>query len=62
MGKWQSEQPMHEDVEVDGRIQLPNELKLPFRRQPAPGTNQCVTLALRSPPSLILICDRTAFV
>eukprot|EP00970_Alexandrium_tamarense_P014247 scaffold4011_cov115-Alexandrium_tamarense.AAC.3 len=47
MGKWQSEQPMHEDVEVDGRIQLPNELKLPFRRQPAPDLQVSKRVVLR---------------
>ncbi|KAL7458873.1 hypothetical protein ACHAWC_010570 [Mediolabrus comicus] len=37
IGKWQMQQPTQEREEVDGQVQLlPNVLKLPFRRQPAP--------------------------
>ena len=39
IGKWQSEQPVHDEQVIDGCKQLPNQLELPFRRQPAPGKN-----------------------
>ena len=38
IGKWQMQQSTQDREEVDGKVQLlPNLLKLPFRRQPAPG-------------------------
>lgn len=37
MGKWQQLQPKQTNNEGEKIIQLPNELELPFRRQPAPG-------------------------
>jgi hypothetical protein len=41
IGKWQMQQAVQEGSEVgDDVVQLPNELKLPFRRQPAPGKRQ----------------------
>ena len=36
IGKWQMQQTVEDGNDVDGVVQLPNELKLPFRRQPAP--------------------------
>jgi len=37
IGKWQMQQAKQEELVRNGQYQLPNELKLPFRRQPAPG-------------------------
>ena len=37
IGKWQMQQAAQEENDVGDAIQLSNELKLPFRRQPAPG-------------------------
>ena len=37
IGKWQQLQPTQNDNDLDGCVQLPNMLELPFRRQPAPG-------------------------
>lgn len=47
IGKWQQLQPMQSETNVDGCMQLPNVLELPFRRQPAPELKSRETEANR---------------